>query len=98
MKGINKQTVGFKFGNSRTQVLENCGEVVHDNRKYKLVRLKIESGEEYYSLRLYNGAGRFIKQFMFEPVLREALAGLIWPFLPSNISEALNSGDGVYRP
>ena len=69
MATVEKQQAGFKFGNSRTEVLKVASQVRYNGRLYKLVRLKIASGEEYYAWRLYNAQGRFIKQFMFEPVL-----------------------------
>ena len=64
---MDKQKVGFKFGKWSTEVLKRCGELDVDGRKYKLVMLKTGEDLTYYSLRLYNQKGRFIKQLMFEP-------------------------------
>jgi hypothetical protein len=50
------------------------------DRIYRLLEVTTEDGTPYYCLRLLNGRGHFIKQFLFEPEmaawLREALIGL----------------------
>lgn len=65
MNKINKQKVGFKFGINRTTVIRQCGEVEADGRKYKLALVQADD-KPYYTLRLYNVKGKFIKQLMFE--------------------------------
>lgn len=77
MKGIKKQTTGFKFGKHRLQVLKEMGEIIHNSRKYKLVEIQTHDGLVYWSLRLYNSSGKFIKQLLFEPEIRLELAELI---------------------
>jgi hypothetical protein len=81
MKGIEKQRVGFRFGKYSLQVIEELGSVFYKGknyaRSYKLVRVKTSSGEIYYALRLYNGSGRFIKQFLFEEQVSESIASLL---------------------
>lgn len=77
MKNINKQTTGFKFGKYRLQVLKEAGEIIHNSRKYKLVQVKTHDGLVYWSLRLYNPQGKFIKQFLFELELRLQIADLL---------------------
>lgn len=64
---MDKQPTGFKFGKYRTTVIRICGEVEIEGYKYKLVYLKTGDELYYYSLRLYNRDGRFIKQFLFPP-------------------------------
>jgi len=44
--------------------------------KYKLDVVE-SHGKIYLSLRLYNASGRFIKQFLFEPEVREKLAEIL---------------------
>ncbi|MBE0427973.1 MAG: hypothetical protein IBX72_15200 [Nitrospirae bacterium] len=81
MKGIEKQKAGFRFGKHKLQVIKDIGSVYYRGkcyeRTYKLVRVKTSSGELYYSLRLYNGSGRFIKQFLFEEQLCKSIALLL---------------------
>lgn len=77
MKGIKKQTAGFKFGKYRLQVLKESGEITHNSRKYKLVQVQTHHGLIYWSLRLYNARGKFIKQLLFEPELRLQIADLL---------------------
>lgn len=64
---MDKQRAGFKYGKYATTVLRNCGQVEIDGWKYKLVFLKTGEGLHYYSVRLYNPDGRFIKQLLFPP-------------------------------
>jgi len=75
MKGINKQKAGFKFGTKTTKLIRSCGQLVHNGRAYKLVLVEAD-GLPYYSLRLYNGQGKFIKQFMFELAVLSPLINL----------------------
>lgn len=75
-RGINKQQVGFKFGKHRLTVLRTCGEIGENGRKYRLVRVQTHDGLKYYSLRLYNSTGKFIKQFLFEPKVLFGFIGL----------------------
>jgi len=83
---IEKQTAGFKYGRYATTVIRTCGEIEVDGRKYKLIFLRTNAGQHYYSLRLYNPDGHFIKQMLFEP---SALQPLIFLF----ISEAKKGGE-----
>lgn len=68
---------GFRLGKNKVEVLKILGEVKHNNRTYRLVRVRITSGEEYLSLRLYNAKGKFIKQFMMEPEVTAEVASLL---------------------
>jgi len=70
---MNKQGAGFKYGVNRTNLIRLCGEVPWDGRAYKLALVEAD-GSPYYSIRLYNAKGKFIKQLMFEPAV---LGGLI---------------------
>lgn len=74
---VEKQRAGFKFGKWRTKVLRQCGEITEDGRTYRLVEVETGEGLRYLALRLYNGNGHFIKQFMFEPWLLDALIDLL---------------------
>ena len=64
---VDKRETGFKFGKHELTALEAMGEVKHNGRTYRLVRVQTEAGEEYLAWRLYNKDGRFIKQFLMEP-------------------------------
>lgn len=74
---MDKQLTGFKFGKYRLQVISELGTIEHKSRKYKLVKVRTNDGLVYYSLRLYNAQGKFIKQFLFEPEIKEKLKTLI---------------------
>ena len=74
---MDKQAAGFKYGKYRLQVICNCGQVNIDGRQYRLVYVQTNDGSYYYSLRLYNARGRFIKQLLFEPSIRNALIELL---------------------
>jgi hypothetical protein len=76
MKSINKQQAGFKFGKFRLEVLETFGEISHNGRTYRLLKVRTNDNLEYLSLRLYNGSGKFIKQMLIEPELAEAIIHL----------------------
>lgn len=77
MEGISKQQTGFKFGKYRLQLLETIGETSYNGRTYRLVLIQTNEGYRYFSLRLYNGKGKFIKQFLFEPDVAPAIAQMI---------------------
>ena len=72
MNGITRQQAGFRFGVRPTKLLRVCGQLTHNGRAYKLVLLEAD-GNQYYAWRLYNGKGKFIKQFMFEPCLLDEM-------------------------
>lgn len=74
---MEKQQAGFKFGKYKLTLLSILGQIEHKGRLYRLVRVKISSGEEYLSLRLYNQTGKFIKQFLFETEIHKPLAKLL---------------------
>lgn len=74
---MEKQKTGFKFGKYRLTVLAVLGQIEHKGRIYRLVRVKVSSGEEYLSLRLYNAQGKFIKQLLFEDEIHKPLAKLL---------------------
>jgi len=76
MENIQKQKVGFKFGKYRLKVLEEYGEVAHNGRKYKLIKVRTNNSEDYISLRLYNKNNKFIKQFLMEPEIIEDIVNL----------------------
>jgi len=77
MKDIQKQETGFKFGKYRLKVLEEYGEVIHNGRKYKLVKVQTNDNLEYISLRLYNKNNKFIKQLLMEPGVIKGIIGLL---------------------
>lgn len=74
---INKQKAGFKFGKFSLKVLEHIGEVKYNNRAYRLVKVQTNNELIYFSLRLYNQNNKFIKQFLFEPEIRNQIGKLI---------------------
>lgn len=74
---VQKQAAGFKFGKYRTEVLEELGEVKFRQNTYRLVRVRVHGGQEYFSLRLYNRQGKFIKQMLMEPGARPRIAWLL---------------------
>ena len=76
MEKINKQKVGFKFGKFRLEVIETIGEVSHNGRTYRLLKVRTNDQLDYLSLRLYNASGKFIKQLLIEPELSEAITNL----------------------
>lgn len=69
MTVINKQQTGFKFGKYSLKVVREFGEIKYNGRTYKLLGVKTHEGQDYLSLRLYNGTGKFIKQLLIEPAL-----------------------------
>lgn len=77
MSSTEKQAAGFKFGKYRTTLIRECGEFTENGRIYKLVLLKTSDGNSYFALRLYNSNRHFIKQFLFEPWLLNALIDLL---------------------
>ena len=76
MENIQKQKVGFKFGKYRLTVLDEYGEVIHNERKYKLVKVRTNDNLEYISLRLYNKNNKFIKQLLIEPEIVKDIINL----------------------
>lgn len=74
---VEKQKTGFKFGKYRLVVLSRFGEIKCDGRVYRLVKVRTNNNEVYYSIRLYNAQGKFIKQLLFEPQIASSLAQLI---------------------
>lgn len=74
---INKQQTGFKFGKYQLKLIKEIAHLNYDGRAYKLVRVQTHDNQEYLSLRLYNATGKFIKQFLVEPILAPAIA---WMF------------------
>jgi len=77
MQGIIKQKTGFKFGKFSLNVLERLGEINHNERTYKFVKVQTNDGLIYYSLRLYNKDHKFIKQFLFEPEIKDKICELL---------------------
>ena len=78
MESINKQKTGFKFGVNRTKLLRSCGEFVGgQGKRYQLVVVEAD-GKPYYSIRLYNPKGKFLKQLMFDLDSIHALCGLLY--------------------
>lgn len=78
MKGnttMDKQAAGFKFGRNPTRVIEVIDELNYKGRIYRVCKVEAD-GRLYYSLRLYNGHGKFIKQFMFEIEIAGEIAGM----------------------
>jgi len=74
---INKKQTGFKFGIHPLTVLKTFGELRHNVRTYRLLQVKTHDNLVYTSLRLYNGNGKFIKQFLFEPEITGGLIQLL---------------------
>ncbi len=74
---MEKVKTGFKLGTKKVEVLHTLGEVKHNGRTYRLVKVRVSSGEEYLSLRLYNARGKFIKQFMMEPEIGRDIGCLL---------------------
>ena len=77
MENIQKQKTGFKFGKYRLIVLEEYGEIIHNGRKYKLVKVQTNDNLEYISLRLYNKNNKFIKQFLMESEIIKNVINLL---------------------
>ena len=104
MENIQKQKTGFKFGKFRLKVLEEYGEVIHNGRKYKLVKVQTNDNLEYISLRLYNKNNKFIKQLLMEPGVIEGIISLLGnmrqkknPYLNPNGSFDLIEEFPVYK-
>lgn len=72
---MDKQATGFKFGKKPTKLKEVIDEFEHNGRTYRLCKVEAD-GKVYDSLRLYNGRGKFIKQFMSEPEIAGQIAGM----------------------
>lgn len=77
MENIQKQKTGFKFGKYRLTVLKEYGEIIHNGRKYKLVKVQTNNNLEYISLRLYNKNNKFIKQFLMESEIIKDVINLL---------------------
>lgn len=95
MENINKQQTGFKFGKYRLEVVRQFGEVKYNGRTYKLLGVKTHDGQDYLSLRLYNGTGKFIKQFLIEPGLATQMVHLFKrvPVLDQIVGEFISNGN-----
>lgn len=64
---------GYK-GTSHPLIVRNeIAKVQHNGRTYKLLEVETHDGLPYTCIRLYNAKGKFIKQFLFEPVLKDWL-------------------------
>lgn len=74
---MDKQKAGFKFGKYRLTVIAKLGSIQHNGRTYSLVKVQTHDEQIYLSLRLYNAQGRFIKQLLFEPEIKEELCQLL---------------------
>ncbi len=73
-----KTQTGFRLGKNKVEVLKTIGEALCANHLYRIVRVRISTGQVYISVRLYNHeTGRFIKQLMME----ESSAVLVGGFL-----------------
>lgn len=72
---MDKKVAGFKFGINSSKLIETIDEYRHNGRLYRLCKVEVD-GQIYHSLRLYNGRGKFIKQFMTEPELAGEIAGM----------------------
>ena len=81
MENIQKQKTGFKFGKHRLEVLGEYGEITHNERKYKLVKVRTNDSKDYISLRLYNKNNKFIKQLLMEPEIIKDIIGLLGKYL-----------------
>jgi len=93
---MDKRPAGFKFGTKSTKLIRACGELQHNGRTYRLVLVEAD-GQPYYSLRLYNARGRFIKQLMFEPEIIGGILGLLSRESQEKIlgENSLHEGGGV---
>ena len=77
MNGISKQQTGFRFGKYRLKVLQEFETIHYEGRTYKIVEVQTDGAERYISLRLYNGSGKFIKQFLMEPKVAQAIGFIL---------------------
>lgn len=69
---------GFRYGRHKVEILDQIGEdVVHNGRTYRVLRVRVDSGQEYISVRLYNSQGKFIKQMMIEPEITALIGQMI---------------------
>lgn len=74
---VNKQQAGFRFGVHRLTVEATLGETQFKWRTYRLVRVRTHDGLPYLSIRLYNAAGKFIKQLLLEQEVAAPLSSLL---------------------
>ena len=78
MSAEDRVETGFRYGRHKVEVLDQIGEdVEHNGRRYRVLRIRVDSGQEYISVRLYNAKGKFIKQLMMEPEVTAAVGRLI---------------------
>ena len=69
---------GFRQYQHKVEVLHQVGkDVEHNGRRYRVLRIRVDSGQEYISVRLYNARGKFIKQLMMEPEVTALLGQMI---------------------
>lgn len=85
---VDKTETGFRPGKNKVEVLQTLGEVQHRGRTYRVVRVRVSTGEEYISLRLYNATGKFIKQFMLPPEMSQPI-GILLNWANIGIKDAL---------
>lgn len=90
MENIEKAKTGFKFGKYRLEVLEEYGEIIHNERKYKLVKVRTNDSKDYISLRLYNKNNKFIKQLLMEPEIIEDIVSLLGTYLRRNSKDGMD--------
>lgn len=86
---MERVNTGFRLGKNKVEVLKVIGELRHYGRVYRLVRVRVSTGEQYFSLRLYNARGKFIKQFMVETEVSPAVGALMGGDLTDKMQEAL---------
>jgi hypothetical protein len=75
-----KIETGFRLGKNKVEVLETVGEALCGEHLYRIVRVRISTGKEYLSVRLYHhqaGVNRFLKQLMMEDPAAAVIAGFI---------------------
>jgi hypothetical protein len=74
---VEKRKSGFFYGKYSLKVIETIGEVEHNKRKYKFLKVQTQDTMQYFCIRLYNEKGKFIKQFLFEPEILNKLICLL---------------------
>jgi len=67
MKDINRQQNGFRYGVNTLEVLREFATFTNDDRTYKIVLVRTDQDQNYISIKLYNGDGKFVRQFLIEP-------------------------------
>lgn len=58
---------GWKYGKRKVRVVQVISEHPWGGRTYRVLTVTTGEGQDYVALRLYNGRGHFIKQFLMEP-------------------------------